>query len=173
MVKTTILLSGAAGWVAAIAFVAAATSHHHLSETDQAFLTSTAIVNNYQLGAARLAQLMARSNSDRSDAGFMILEDTRLGADMKSAAARSDGNFRLPAGIDPVHQKLLARLRDSGDDFFGEYAKQMTASHLAMRKLYGEFLSRSDADRGIQAAIKGALPTVEVHLQMAKALLQR
>ena len=173
MVRTIFLISGTAGWLSSVAFVAAATPPRRLAATDQTFLTTATIINNYQMSAARLAQAMSPSDSDRDDAKLVALEESKFGGHVQRAATLADATFRLPSGLDSLHQRMLATLRNAGPNFSAEYAKQMTASHIAERSLYRRYLMQPDADRRLQAVISGEMPTVEVHLQMAKALAQR
>jgi predicted outer membrane protein len=161
-----------AGWLASVVFVAAASPHQNLSQTDKTFLASAAVLTNYEIKAAAIAVREAPSDSDRSDAGFLILEDQKVVDDVRAIAERDD-RFRLPTSVDPAHARLLARLQSRRVAFASEYARQMAASHLAMQALYRNYLHRDDADRRVKAVISAAMPTVAIHLQLAKALAER
>lgn len=173
MVKAIIFGSGLAGWLTSVIFVAAASPGHQLSDRDKSFLAAAAILSNYELRASKIAQHRVASDSDRSDAAFLMIEDTRIIEDMQAIADQRGAGFRLPAGVDAAHRRMLVRLQDCRSTFAAEYATQMAASHLAMQALYRDYLRRDDADNRLKAVISSALPTVAIHLQEAKALAER
>ena len=82
---------------------------------------------------------MATSDSDRNNARSVVINEARIGTQLRDALTSSDVKLEPPTSLDPEHHRMLARLR---------YHR-------------------------IKAFINGATATVEIHLQMARALAKR
>ncbi len=172
MLGKVVVLAGLAGWTTSAIFVAV-TETHFFSAEEQAFLTATAITNNYELKSAQLAQRLGVSDSARSDAADVVIDQTRFADAMKTAMAKRDPSFKWPTGVDRTHQRLLTRLGNSKADFAAEYGRQMISSHLLTQVADREYLNRKHMDRGIRKVVIKSIPSVKRQLSSAILLAAR
>lgn len=78
----------------------------------------------------------------------------------------------LPTGVSPAQQKMLDGLKAAGKNFDALYKKDkdMDASHAETYALFQKYSKAADANAGLKTVVKGALPTVKMHWDMAKKL---
>jgi len=172
IVVKVLLFAGLAGWTTSAIFIAVFEPHFFSSE-EKAFLTAVAITNNYELKSAQLAQRLGTSDSARSDASNVVINQTRFADAMKTAMARHDPSFKWPTGVDRSHEQLLTRLGNSKADFAAEYGRQMIASHMLTQVANREYLNRKHMDRGIRKVVTTSIPSVERQLSSARSLAAR
>ncbi|WP_425148602.1 DUF4142 domain-containing protein [Deinococcus sp.] len=141
-----------------------------LSRTDVTFVSKAAMGNNFELKAAQLALSMAKSAQVRTYAQKMIADHTKLGADVKAAVMSADPAMKLPAGVSSAQQQMLDQLKAAGSSFEQMYKTQMVTSHDQTYQLFDKYSRKSSANPGLKKVIAGALPTVKMHWDMAKAL---
>ena len=83
----------------ALLVAAASASAAGLNATDTGFLARAVRGNNFEIEAARLALRMSRSETNRAFARQMIDDHTRLGAQVKAAAAQAGPRMKLPMTV--------------------------------------------------------------------------
>jgi len=141
-----------------------------LTSTDKAFVPKAAMGNQFEIEAAKLAQTMSMDTKVKSYAAKMITDHTKLGAQVKAAVMKADPNMRVSATVSPAQQKMLDALKASGKSFDSLYKKNMETSQAETYALFQKYSASMDANANLKAVIKGALPTVKGHLDMAKGL---
>ncbi|WP_424949962.1 DUF4142 domain-containing protein [Deinococcus sp.] len=141
-----------------------------LSSTDKAFVPRAAMGNQFEIEAAKLADSMSMDAKVKTYAQKMIADHTKLGADVKAAVMKADPSMMLPMSVSPAQQKMLDALKAAGKNFDGLYKKDMEASHAETYALFQKYSASADANAELKTVIKGALPTVKMHLDMAKTL---
>ena len=141
-----------------------------LTSTDQAFVPKAAMGNQFEIEAAKLAQTMSMDPKVKGYAAKMITDHTKLGAQVKATVMKVDPNMMVPTTVSPAQQKMLAALKASGKKFDALYRGDMVASHAETYALFQKYSMSADANAALKMVIKGALPTVKGHLDMAKGL---
>ncbi|WP_407570714.1 DUF4142 domain-containing protein [Deinococcus altitudinis] len=141
-----------------------------LTSTDKAFVPKAAMGNQFEIEAAKLAQTMSMDTKVKTYAAKMITDHTKLGAQVKATVKKADPNMMVPATVSPAQQKMLDALKASGKSFDSLYKKDMEASHAETYALFQKYSASMDANANLKTVIKGALPTVKGHLDMAKGL---
>ncbi|GGJ65204.1 DUF4142 domain-containing protein [Deinococcus aquiradiocola] len=141
-----------------------------LTTTDEAFVPKAAMGNQFELEAAKMAETMSMDAKVKSYAAKMITDHTKLGAQVKAAVMKADPKMMVPAKVSPAQQKMLDALKASGKNFDTLYKKDMVASHAETYALFQKYAMAADANAGLKMVIKAALPTVKMHLDMAKGL---
>jgi putative membrane protein len=161
MLKTMIVLAGIAAGSAA---------RLHLTTADVAFVDKAAAANSYELQSAQLAMTLATNDADKQYAQMITIDHTKLGSDVQAAVARSDNAITLASTVDAKSDAMLARLRVADTKFAAEYRSQMIATHEQALAMFKAYVARPSANRDVKAVISAAIPTIEKHLTMAKAL---
>ncbi|WP_407541209.1 DUF4142 domain-containing protein [Deinococcus radiomollis] len=141
-----------------------------LTRTDQAFVPKAAMGNQFEIDAAQMAQTMSMDAKVKSYAAQMITDHTKLGAQVKATVMKVDPKMMVPTTVSPAQQKMLDALKASGKNFDSLYKKDMLASHAATYALFRKYSGSSRANSDLKTVIRGALPTVKGHLDMAKGL---
>ncbi len=141
-----------------------------LTGTDKSFVPKAAMGNQFEIEAAKLAQSMSMDSKVKAYAQKMITDHTKLGADVKAAVKMADPAMMVPTKVSPAQQKMLGALKAAGKNFDRLYKKDMEASHAATYALSQKYSSAANANPDLKAVVKGALPTVKGHLDMAKGL---
>lgn len=134
--------------------------------TDQVFLLNTAKANLAEVELGKLALQNASSDQVKTFAKRMVDDHSKANEELRALAASK--NVVLPSAVDPqdmaVHDKLMAL---KGEAFDREYITMMVAGHAKVAEsLRVESESGKDAD--VKAWADRTLPTVEVHLKMAR-----
>lgn len=150
---------------AATATAGAATT---LSKGDQTILIGMAQANMAEVAAGKMA-LEKSSNADVKKFAQTMIDDHSKALDSVTEVAKAK-EVSLPAEPDAPHKAMAARLQKlSGDAFDKAYMKEAgVADHGKVdAKLKRDEKAAKDPD--IKALAAKMLPTVESHLQMAKA----
>ncbi len=137
------------------------------SSMDSKFATMAASGGMAEVEMARLALTKSSSDSVKQYAQKMIDDHTAANEElMQIASAKS---MTLPTAPDPKMQMMMAKMdKLSGMAFDHEYIKTAgVKAHMDMEKLF-----RDESLKGKDAELKGfaakTLPTVQMHLQMAR-----
>lgn len=161
MMQTLVL----AGAVAAATSAGAATT---LSKGDQTILVGMAQANMAEVAAGKMA-LEKSSNADVKKFAQTMVDDHSKALDSVTEVAKAK-EVSLPAGPDSAHKAMAARLQKmSGDAFDKAYMQQagVTDHSKVHAKLKKDEMAAKDPD--VKALAAKMLPTVEAHLQTAKA----
>jgi putative membrane protein len=138
--------------------------------TAQAFADAASASDAYEIAASKLAETKAGSADVKTFAAQMVKDHTKSTADLKAAAAKTEGN-PIPAGVMTSEQQAnMTKLQGlTGADFDKEYVSQQVAAHEnALAALQG-YAAGGDSAPLKDFAGKTAT-VVEGHLDMAKKL---
>ena len=140
-----------------------------LARADSSMLTDLVEANRAEVEAGKLALEKSQNADIKKFAQMMIDDHTKALGEIESLAQSK--NVKLPDGIGAVHKtKEVALKALSGNTFDNQYAKRAgTGDHESTLKLLKKIQADSkDAD--LKALATKMVPTVEHHLDMAKAL---
>ena len=163
---TTLMQSLVLAGAASLAVSAGAATT--LSKGDQTILAGMAQANMAEVAAGKMA-LEKSSNADVKKFAQMMVDDHGKALDSVMEVAKAK-EVTLPTEPDAAHKTMAARMQKmSGDAFDKAYMKEAgVADHTKVHaKLMKDEKAAKDAD--VKALAAKMLPTVEGHLQMAKA----
>lgn len=138
-----------------------------LSSTDRKFMMDAAAGGMAEVEMGRLALEKASSDDVKKYAQQMIDDHTKANEELMQVA--STKGVTLPSGPDAKHMALMQKMRGmSGAEFDRMYIKESGVNdHAKMEKLFQkESTGGKDADARAFAA--KTLPTVQMHLKMAR-----
>ena len=133
------------------------------------FVQAAAQSDQYEILAARLAEVQGQDPRVRDFAGAMIRDHTRLGGDLRQAASAA-GVETPGSGLSSDEAALLAALQGlRGAEFDKAFARQQVLIHTqaaAVEESFGD----AGADPTLRKAAQAALPTIRAHLKDAQQL---
>lgn len=141
-----------------------------MSSADQKFMMMAATGGMAEIEMARLALQKSSNESVKQYAQKMIDDHTAAGEELRRIASMK--GVMLPTQPDARQMAMMAKMqRLSGADFDMEYVKGAgVKAHQDMEKLYmKESMSGKDMDAKTFAS--KTLPTVRMHLQMARDMM--
>lgn len=143
------------------------TAGQGLAQPDIHFLRQAAHAGHAEVEAGRMAQAKAANPQVRSFAARMVQDHTRGNAELSKLAAAKGVNVpQAPTRAQQSRIQALASL--SGEAFDRAYMDQMgVMAHENAIALY-RLGSTNGQDREVQAFARGMLPTLHLHLDMAK-----
>ena len=116
----------------------------------------------------RLAAQQGMSEAVKQFGQRMVDDHTKANSELMTLA--SSKGITLPTALDEKHQKDVTKLSGlSGADFDRAYMKMMVNDHNKDVKNF-EKQSTRGADADLKAFAGKTLPTLQEHLQMARAL---
>ncbi|HEV7745237.1 MAG TPA: DUF4142 domain-containing protein [Pyrinomonadaceae bacterium] len=133
---------------------------------DEGFAMKAAAAGNKEVRLGRIASRRARSGSVKSFGTRMITDHTAAGNKLKAIAARK--RINLPAGLDVEGKDAVDRLSSlSGREFDRAYMEMMVTDH---EKAVADFEAEanSGSDRQLRSFARQTLPTLRMHLRMAR-----
>ena len=137
----------------------------------QDFVKSAAASDQYEILAARVANIEAQDPNIRAFAKRMVQDHTKTSQALRQATTAS-GTLPPPMGLSDDGQKLLAQLQSlTGPDFDKAYGRQQVLAHtqaLVVEQRY----AANGADANIRRAAQSAVPIIQRHLEMARQLPQ-
>lgn len=138
-----------------------------LSSTDKKFMMEAASGGMAEVEMARLALEKSSSDGVKQYAQQMIDDHTKANEELMMVASQK--SVTLPAGADAKHMALMEKLRSmSGADFDRMYIKEAGVNdHSKMEKLFMKE-STGGKDTDARAFASKTLPTVQMHLKMAR-----
>ena len=139
-----------------------------LSRQDQKFLMDVAMDGLLEVELGRWAAQQGESAAVKQFGRRMVDDHTKANAELMTLA--SSKGVTLPTALDRSHQAHVTRLsRMSGAAFDRAYAKLMASDHAKAVAAFERQSTRS-GDADVQAFATKTLPTLQEHLQMARAL---
>ena len=141
-----------------------------MSSADRKFMMTAAMGGMAEVEMARLALQKSASDSVKQYAQKMIDDHTMAGDELKRLASMK--GVALPAQPDAKHMAMMAKMgKLSGMGFDMMYVKEAgVKAHEKMEKLYMKE-SMSGMDMDAKAFASKTLPTVRMHLQMARDMM--
>jgi putative membrane protein len=140
----------------------------NLRSQDRDFLTDTATAGMMEVELGRVAAQKASSDAVKQFGQRMVDDHSKANEELMSVA--SSKGITLPTTLDAKHQEQVTKLSSkSGAEFDRAYSKMMLNDH---EKVVAAFEKENNkgADAELKAFAAKTLPTLQEHLQMAKAL---
>jgi putative membrane protein len=136
----------------------------------EAFVTTVAISDMFEVEAGRLATSKAANAKVKSFGQMMVDDHSKTTNDLKALIDDKKVEAKLPTSLDQDHQAKLDKLKDlSGDAFDRAYIPTQVSGHEKAVDLFQNY-----ADTGENADLKQwaqkTLPTLKGHLDEAKKL---
>jgi putative membrane protein len=140
----------------------------NLKSNDSHFLMDAAMGGLMEVELGRLAAQQGASDAVKQFGQRMVDDHSKANTELMTLA--SSKGITLPTALDEKHQKDVTKLSAmSGAQFDRAYAKMMLSDHT---KDVSEFEKQSTkgTDPDLKAFAGKTLPTLQEHLQMARAL---
>lgn len=139
-----------------------------VSSADRKFATTAAMDGMTEVELGRLAAERGSSDAVKQFGQRMVDDHSKANDELKQWAETA--GVMLPTALDAKHQAMVAKMSGlSGAAFDKAYAKEMVKAHTKAVQLF-----QREADRGTDSGLKSfassKLPTLQEHLQMARAL---
>jgi putative membrane protein len=139
-----------------------------MSNSDREFIMDAAMGGLMEVELGRIAAQKGMSESVKQFGQRMVDDHSKANQELMSLA--SSKGITLPTAIDEKHQKDVTKLSAlSGAEFDRAYSKMMLSDHNKDVKEF-EKQSMKGMDPDLKAFASKTLPTLQEHLQMAKAL---
>lgn len=141
---------------------------NELSGSDESFLNNAAEAGLAEIAGAKLAQKKARSSQVKDFAEKMIADHTKVNDELKALAT----NKGVTVSTEPsIAQKAELQALEILDDTFDKnYVDRLAvAAHESTIELFREVAEKGE-DVDVKSFAKAKLPSLESHLQMARAL---
>ncbi|HKR12153.1 MAG TPA: DUF4142 domain-containing protein [Pyrinomonadaceae bacterium] len=144
------------------------TGMRNMSSQDRNFIMDAAMGGMMEVELGRMAAQQGASDAVKQFGQRMVDDHSQANTELMSIA--SSKGITLPAELDPKHREHVTKLSGmSGAEFDRAYVKMMVSDH---EKDVSEFEKQSTkgADPELKAFASKTLPTLQQHLQMARAL---
>jgi putative membrane protein len=139
-----------------------------MNSQDQKFLTEAAMGGMMEVEMGRWAAQIGTSDAVKQFGRRMVEDHTRVNEELKQLATAK--GVTLPTALDMKHQQEVSKLaRLKGADFDKAYSKKMLSDHQKDVAAF-EKQSTGGSDAEVKAFAAKALPTLQEHLTLAKAL---
>ena len=140
----------------------------NMSSSDHEFVMEAAMGGMMEVELGRIAAQKGMSESVKQFGQRMVDDHSKANEELMSLATSK--GMTLPTALDEKHKKDVTKLSAmSGADFDRAYSRMMLSDHNKDVKEF-EKQSTKGADPDIKAFAGKTLPTLQEHLQMAKAL---
>jgi len=140
----------------------------NMSSQDHEFVMDAAMGGLMEVELGRLAAQNGMSEAVKQFGQRMVDDHSKANQELMTLA-RSKG-MTLPTALDEKHQKDVTKLSAmSGAEFDRAYSKMMLSDHNKDVKEF-EKQSTKGGDADLKAFASKTLPTLQEHLQMARAL---
>ena len=144
------------------------------TSTDEAtadFMVKAANGGMMEIELGKSAQQKARSKEVKDFAEMMVRDHTTAGNELKALARQK--NVTLPDTVSGKHRDHIIDInKKSANDFDRAYMDQMVDGHQDMLDMYKD-VAENCKDPEVKAWAAKILPTVQTHLDTAKAIANR
>lgn len=141
------------------------------ANSPDAFATSLAMSDMYELEAARIATTKSSTAGVRELAAMITTDHTASTAKLKTIAPAEVPGAMLPTALDERHQGLIDNLNAAAPaDFDRVWLTQQVAAHNEALTLLNGFSDNTDAPR-LAALATEVIPKVTMHRDGAKTML--
>ncbi|QJW97435.1 DUF4142 domain-containing protein [Frigoriglobus tundricola] len=135
---------------------------------DAKFVQGVAVGGMYAVYLSELTGMQTRNSNIRKFALLMVKD--HLAAKEELAAAAKAAGVTLPTKLDAEHQKRYETFKDyKGDNLDRDYVKAMVKCHTDGVAAFA-LASKGAKNPAVKDFAAKALPTLQKHLEMAKAL---
>ncbi len=139
-----------------------------MSSQDQKFLTDAAMSGMREVELGRMAAQLGATDQVKQFGRMMVDHHTKANTELMSLA--SSKGVTLPSALEEKHRGDMSKLqRMVGADFDRAFAKMMVKDHEKAVDLF-EKESTKGGDADLKAFASKTLPTLQEHLQQARAL---
>ena len=144
-------------------------SHENeLSERDQIFITRAAETGLTEVEGGRLAQQKSFSTAIKNFAQKMIDQHKKVNVELRALAANKGLSLSWQPSLE--QQNDLKLLEALGEEFDQHYVERLTiTAHEDAVKMFKEAVEKTQ-DKDVKRFVEKNLPTLESHLELAKAL---
>ena len=140
----------------------------NMSSQDRDFLTEAAMGGLMEVELGHVAAQKGTSDAVKQFGQRMVDDHSKANAELQTLA--SSKGITLPTALDEKHQKDVTKLSSmSGAEFDRAYSKMMLSDHTKDVAAF-EKQSTKGGDPDLKAFASKTLPTLQEHLQLAKAL---
>lgn len=140
----------------------------NLSNQDQKFVMDAAMSGLREVELGRMAAQLGASEQVKQFGRMMVDHHTKTNEELMSLA--SSKGVTLPTALEAKHRKDMTKLqRTTGANFDREFSRLMLKDHDKAVDMF-EKQSEKGGDADLKAFAAKALPTLQEHLQMARAL---
>jgi len=144
---------------------------HQTNAPDQVFVIRATLGGAAEIELARLAEQQTRSDAVREFARHMIRDHSR--ADSALSRLAEGNGIPVPEELDAKQREISEGLsRLSGPEFDIEYLRVQVQNHQRMAQLM-EYVIGSGENPQVQGFAAATLPTVYMHLALARDLLDQ
>jgi putative membrane protein len=144
---------------------------HQTNVPDQVFVIRATLGGAAEIELGRLAEQKTRNDAVREFARHMIRDHAQADNSLSRLAERN--GISVPEELDAKQQEIRDGLSSlSGPEFDIEYMRVQVQNHQRMAQLM-EYVIGSGEDAQVQGFAAATLPTVYMHLAMARDLLDR
>jgi putative membrane protein len=138
-----------------------------LSEDDKKFVMKAAMGGMAEVAGGQTASTQATNADVKAFGSQMVTDHSKANDELKTLATTK--GLALPSETDDEHRKSLASIaKKTGKDFDKAYMKDMVEDHEKDVKEF-ENASKNASDPDLKAWAAKTLPTLQHHLEMAKA----
>jgi len=139
-----------------------------LGSDDRKFVMEAAMGGLMEVELGRLAAQQGSSAAVKQFGQRMVDDHSKANDELKQVA--SSKGISLPTELDQKHKDQIAKMQKmSGTDFDKAYSKAMLSDHVKDVAAF-EKQSTKGSDSDIKAFASKTLPTLQEHLQMARAM---
>ena len=136
------------------------------------FVTAAAMSDMTEIAASRIA-LDRGDAAENAFAQQMIADHTKSSAALKAMVSAGKVQAPLPAELDSSAQKTIDRLQNTlGASFRSEFDSMQVDAHKNAVSLFERYAKGGD-NPDLKDWAQATLPTLQHHLEMAKALASR
>lgn len=133
------------------------------------FVTEAAKGDMFEIASSKLA-LERSDEATKTFAQQMIDDHTKTSSELKALVADHNIDVKLPTEMTAVEQKMLTKLHGlQGSDFTKRYQADQVEAHKNAVDLFKRYANGGD-QADVKAWAASTLPTLQHHLDMAKAL---
>ena len=138
-----------------------------LSEDDKKFVMKAAMGGMAEVAGGQTASTQATDAAVKAFGSQMVTDHSKANDELKTLATTK--GLALPSEPDKEQKKTLAEIaKKTGKDFDKAYMKDMVEDHEADVKEF-ENAAKNGSDPDLKAWAAKTLPTLQHHLEMAKA----
>ena len=134
------------------------------------YIPQAAISDMYEIQAAELALVRARSPELKAFAQMMINDHKKTSAALRQFVADNPVNIAPPANLDARRAAMISNLRSAGDqEFDSQYIGQQAAAHQEALNLHKSYAARGDYP-ALKKLAQSTVAVIEKHHQAAVSL---
>lgn len=136
--------------------------------TDQQFVVFAAQTDMMEAHLGQMAANQASGQRVKDYARMLVDDHTKDYSQLGAVAAKA--NLTEPKALDKAHDRMIAPFNPlKGQSFDARYIREMVAGHTSAIAVYKREAANAH-DAGLKAYASDALPTLQKHLDGAKAL---